>query len=272
MTEARWTVLVETKRADGGTERIEIASLERNVSSPTPDDLGLRLAEAKELILRLQSFLAQDHMRQVSAVDRTCRCGSSRRLHDYSTRQVDTLFGRVVLRQPRWRSCGCDRFEPQPNSDHARRPSGASALIGGRATPELVRVQAELGARFSFREAARMMSVLLPTGKAANHTGIRRRLARAADRLQILDDASPHRMSRVEGGPMVIALDSAHIRAVPGFQVRHFEVMVGRVETERQQARHFAVAPNVVTSRSRAIGQRSEIKRVAAGSRSHLAE
>jgi len=75
MTEARWTVLVETKRADGRTERIEIASLERNVSSPTPDDLGLRLAEAKELLLRLQSFLAQDHVRQVSAVDRTCHCG-----------------------------------------------------------------------------------------------------------------------------------------------------------------------------------------------------
>jgi hypothetical protein len=57
------------------------------------------------------------------------------------------------------------------------------------------------------------MSVLLPTGKAANHTGIRRRLARTADRLQVLDNASPHRMSRVEGGPMVVALDGAHIRA-----------------------------------------------------------
>ena len=85
MTEARWTVLVETKRTDGGTERIEIASLERDVSSPTPDDLGLRLAEANELPLRLQSLLAQDHVRRVSAVDRTCCCRSRRRLHDYRT-------------------------------------------------------------------------------------------------------------------------------------------------------------------------------------------
>jgi hypothetical protein len=65
MTKARWTALVETKRADGGTERIEIASLERNVYSPSHDDLGLQLAEANELLLRLQSFLAQDHMRHV---------------------------------------------------------------------------------------------------------------------------------------------------------------------------------------------------------------
>jgi hypothetical protein len=91
-----------------------------------------------------------------------------------------------------------------------------------------VRVHAELGARASFREAARVMSVLPPTGKAANHPGIRRRLARTANLLQVLDNASAHRMSRVEGGPMVVALDGAHIRAVPRFQVRHFEVMVRR--------------------------------------------
>lgn len=111
MTRASWTVLVETKQADGTTERIEVAALERDVSSPPPNDLGLRLAEAKDLLLRLQSFFAQDQVRQMSAVDQTCRCGSRRRLHDYRTRQVDTLFGRVILRQPRWRSCGCDRTE-----------------------------------------------------------------------------------------------------------------------------------------------------------------
>ena len=74
-----------------------------------------------------------------------------------------------------------------PSGRHAVRPGHFTAAamlpepdIGaddGRATPELVRVQAELGARLPFREAARVMSVLLPTGKAANHTGIRRRLA-----------------------------------------------------------------------------------------------
>lgn len=254
MTRAKWAVLVEATRADGTTERIEIAALERDVSSPTLDDLGLRLAEAKNLLLKLQSFLAQDQVRQVTAVDRTCHCGSRRRLHDYRSRQIDTLFGRVTLQQPRWRPCGCGHSGAEPDADQGCFQSRTSTLIGGRATPELVRVQAELGARLSFRQAAGVMSALLPTGKAANHTGIRRRLARAADRLQALDNASPHRMSRAEGGPVVVALDGAHIRAAPGFQVRHFEITVGRVETERQQARHFAVAPNVTTSRSRSIG------------------
>ena len=45
MMNAKWAVLVETTRADATTERIEIAALERDVASPTLDDLGLRLAE-----------------------------------------------------------------------------------------------------------------------------------------------------------------------------------------------------------------------------------
>jgi hypothetical protein len=98
------------------------------------------------------------------------------------------------------------------------------------------------------------MRILLPSSKATNHTGVRRRLARTADRLQALDDASPHRMSRAKRGPMVVSLDGAHIRAVPGFQVRHFEVTVGREETEQEPARHFAVAPNVQATRPGTIG------------------
>jgi len=59
MTRAKWTVFVETIGADGATERFEIAILERDLASPTADGLGLRLAEANDLLLKLQSVLAQ---------------------------------------------------------------------------------------------------------------------------------------------------------------------------------------------------------------------
>ena len=254
MAVAKWTVWVEAARPDGTTERIEIATLERDLSSHDPGDLGLRLAETKDLLHALQAHLVQNQVQQLSAIERPCSsCGSRRSLHDYRRRQVDTLFGRVALRQPRWRPCVCQQTEVQ-RKPGTNDPSRMSALIGARATQELVRVQAELGARLSYREAARVMSVLLPTSKATNHTGVRRRLARTADRLQALDNASPHRMSRAEGGPMVVSLDGAHIRAVPGFQVRHFEVTVGRVETEQGPARHFAVAPGAQAPKPGTIG------------------
>lgn len=128
------------------------------------------------------------------------------------------------------------------------------ALLSARATPELVRVQAELSARLSFREAARVMDLLLPASTAANHTSVRRKLARTAEHLQARDDASPHRMSLARGSPVVVAIDGAHIRAVPGYQTRHFEVTIGRIEAEGRPARHFAVAPNVPASRSGTVG------------------
>jgi hypothetical protein len=126
-------------------------------------------------------------------------------------------------------------------------------LKGGRATPELVRVQAELGARLSFREAARVIGLFLPSGIGANHMTVRRRLAEIADRVETRDHASPHRMSLSQGGPLIVSLDGAHIRAIPGFQTRHFEVITGRVDARGRRARHFAVAPNVPLNRSDTI-------------------
>jgi hypothetical protein len=50
MAVAKWTAWVEAMRPDGTAERIEIAVIERDLSSPGPDDLGLRLTEAKDLL------------------------------------------------------------------------------------------------------------------------------------------------------------------------------------------------------------------------------
>lgn len=251
MTAAKWTVWLEVTRTDGTTERRQIGAIERDAQTPRPDDLGLRLAESKNLLHGLQARLVKDQIEQATTRDRICRgCGSRRSLHDHRRRVVHTLFGQVGVRQPRWRACSCLK------ADDVDRPAGtaagadhAHALLDARATPELIRVQAELGARLSFREASRVMALLLPADTAANHTSVRRRLGRMADRLQALDDARPHRMSLARSSPMIVSVDGAHIRAIPGFQTRHFEVTVGRAEAEGRPVRHFAVAPNVTASR-----------------------
>jgi hypothetical protein len=55
-------------------------------------------------------------------------------------------------------------------------------LFPDRRTPELHRLQAELGTRVSYREAARILSTLLPCSPLT-HRSIRNRLARVADDL-----------------------------------------------------------------------------------------
>lgn len=97
-------------------------------------------------------------------------------------------------------------------------------------------------------EAARVIDMFLPSGVGANHMTVRR-LAEIADQVEARDNASPPRMNLSKGGPLIVSLDGAHIRAVPGFQTRHFEVTIGRVDAKERPARHFAAAPNVSMSR-----------------------
>jgi hypothetical protein len=193
--------------------------------------------------------MIEGQIEQSVALDRRCcHCGLTRPLHDRRQRVIQTLFGTVPVRQPRFRPCPCRRPEAD-TSGSSGRSRRVSMLLKGRATPELVRIQAELGARLSFREVARVIDLFLPGGVGANHMTVRRRLAEIADHVEARDNASPHRMSLSKGGPLIVSLDGAHIRAVPGYQTRHFEVTTGRVDAKERPARHFAVAPNVSTSR-----------------------
>jgi hypothetical protein len=122
---AKWTVWVEATRPDGLSERIEIITLERNLSSLSSDDFGVRLAEAKDLFLKLQSYPSRDQVRQASMIEQTCNCGSRRSLHDYLLRQVETLFGRVTsptaalatLRLRSTKSAAKDRLALPPELD-----------------------------------------------------------------------------------------------------------------------------------------------------------
>ncbi len=72
MTAAKWTVWVEVEQPDGMSERHEVGTIQRSLSPSGPDDLGLRLAEAKTLLHRLQLRLVQEQVDQASALDRAC--------------------------------------------------------------------------------------------------------------------------------------------------------------------------------------------------------
>jgi hypothetical protein len=119
--------------------------------------------------------------------------------------------------------------------------SPLAQLLPDRCTPELRRVQAELGARHSFREAAQKLSMLLPCSPA-NHATIRNRTHRVAAEIE---DKAPEAPKDVPASndEMIVIIDGAHIRAAPGYQTRHVDVTVGKVEATGTRPRRFALAP-----------------------------
>jgi len=115
-------------------------------------------------------------------------------------------------------------------------------------------VQAELGARTSFRDGARILEALLPVSPA-NHESLRARTHAVALRLEaagrqaaaeitaVRDDTA--KAAAADASRPVVMLDGAYIRAVPGHQVRNFEAICGKVEREGQPTRRFALVRSV---------------------------
>jgi hypothetical protein len=98
-----------------------------------------------------------------------------RRLRDQRTRKIQILFGTISVDAPRISACQCRTglgFE-----DVSQSP--LTELLPDRCTPELRRLQAELGARHSYRGAARLLGMLLPCGPVS-HATVRNRTHRVS--------------------------------------------------------------------------------------------
>lgn len=239
-------IWVELVGVDGVPQRLEISSVERIVDGARLGDFGLSLEEGKEIQRRLQTGLTQFQAAQAGQQDRKCKdCDGLRRVHDYRSRTIDSLLGPCCVRVPRWRSCACGKAQDS-------RASSLDTLLNGRATPELERIQAELGSRLSFREAARVLDLFVPVESAThrhNHRTVSHRLAKVADQIEKWDIASPYRISRARESAVSVFIDGAYIRAVPGYQSRHFEIAMGRVVVQGRPPRQFAAAPNIATAK-----------------------
>jgi hypothetical protein len=222
----------------GEVETIEVAHIKRRVVGLTADEIGLSLEEAKQVLAELQRVVLQTQMEEYTLCARVCpACLKMRRQRDCRTRTIQTLFGRVTVDAPRISLCPCSNTMGFVDLSF----SSLADLLPDRCTPELRRIQAELGARHSFREAGRLLSTLLPCSPV-NHATMRNRTHRVAAEIENssgADSAAPSGSRR----EMVVMIDGAHIRAVPGHQSRHLDVTVGKVEVAGRKPRRFAFAP-----------------------------
>lgn len=222
-------IIVETTFENGTTRKRHLGRLSRPFRSTQPEGFGLLLEDAKSMLWQLQQSILLDQIEEISEASRVCPdCNKVRATHDYRPRLLDTLFGRFKVKAPRIRRCACNAKSEVtlggPLSPLAR-------FFPDRSTPELQRLQAELGARHSFREAARIMEVFLPCAKQAN-TLVRNRLGKIAKEISDSALTEPTVPSAGQSAaPFTVFLDGAHIRSRPEYQKRHLDVVVGKIES-----------------------------------------
>ncbi|MGC1489323.1 MAG: ISKra4 family transposase [Albidovulum sp.] len=242
------SIFVETAFDNGETRRRNIGRLRRAPDELGPANLGLLLDEAKQLLRRLQEAILQEQIDEALAARRKCNdCGRRGAIHDDRGRVFDTLFGRFRVKSPRIRGCSCQ----SAGTANARPQSPFAGRFPDRATPELRRLQAELGSRHSFREAARLIETFLPCSAQLNTT-VRNRLGRIADELGFDEEGQGDADTDATSSPITVFLDGAHIRCRPEYQKRHLDVVVGKVES-RNTSRRFGLVQQAAASPARQL-------------------
>jgi len=248
----QWTVRLEARTSEGEVTTRELATFSRPAVVSTLAEVGLLLDETKTLLARLQASMLCGQVAAYAAHHLACAaCGLLQPLKDRRTRRLQTLFGTVEVEAPRFKVCRCRLATALAG---AALFSPVCALLTAHCTPELERVQAELGARTSFRDGVRILEALLPVSPA-NHESLRSRTHAVALRLEATDRQATAEVMAVQREPdkaaaaderrPVVMLDGAYIRAVPGHQVRNFEAICGKVEREGHPTRRFALVRSV---------------------------
>ena len=248
----QWTVRLEARTSAEDVQTTELVTFSRPAVVSTLAEVGLVLAETKTLLARQQASMLCGQVAEYAAHRRICpQCGMLQSFKDRRTRRLQTLFGMVEVKAPQFKLCRC---RPSAPMVEARTFSPVCALLTARCTPELEQVQAELGARTSFRGAARILDTLLPVSPA-NRESVRIRTHAVALRIEAADRQAAAEITAVRNEPdkpavadehrPIVMLDGAYIRAVPGHQVRNFEAICGKVEREGHPTRRFALVRSV---------------------------
>src|SRR5712692_11295405 len=92
----------------------QVAELRRDALQA--ETLGLQLAEAKELLARVQEVVVEEQVRACLAKVACPHCGRPRRHKDERSIALRSLFGTLRLPSPRWHHC--------PRGPWARRKKG----------------------------------------------------------------------------------------------------------------------------------------------------
>lgn len=244
----KFTFVLPQERGESADRAIVLSAIRRSADEFSDETLGLMLDEAKRLLEEIQRFVVGRQVADFVEKSRICRhCGASQAVREVRTRKIQTLFGVVEIDAPRLQRCACQNSSLGPDD----RFSPVCDALPERTTRELRSMHADLGARHSYREAARLLAAFLPTARF-NHASVRNRLSVVAKEMGATcprtnfnaanDNRIASRQEQSTPSEMVVVIDHAHIKSTRGGKWRTIDVAVGKIETPGLAPRRFGFA------------------------------
>jgi hypothetical protein len=233
-----WRVKLVTELGAGETTEVDVARIERDEQAGVAD-LGLRLAEAKQITAALQAEIVPVQVTTAGEHRRTCvACGRVLASKGHYTATFRSLFGDVPIRIRRLLIRAC-QGTGKGNS------FADFAFEAATVAPELACVTARYAALAPFGKVADLLSELLPISGGPNAGTVRNRTMRVGEAVvqpNVTTTAEPATARPAE--PVVVGLDGGYVRSQHRQDERHFEVIAGKVIDARGRQSRFAFARN----------------------------
>jgi hypothetical protein len=233
-----WRVNLVAELEPGLTTEVEVARIERDQRADLAD-LGLRLAESKQLTAAIQAEMVPAQVTIAGECRLSCAtCGHVLASKGHYTATFRSLFGDVPVRVRRLLSCPCQGLGKA-------RSFAAIDIEAASVAPELAYLTARYAALAPFGKVADLLSELLPVRGAQNAGTVRNRTMRVGEAVvqpNVTTTAEP--ATARPGEPVVVGLDGGYVRSRHRQDERHFEVIAGKVIDAQGRQSRFAFARN----------------------------
>jgi len=244
--------------SDGETEVVqEIATLNRGRLQP--EELGLTLAEAKDLLHGLQqTMVSQQIVELIEDNIRCSSCGKPRSRKGKHEIVYRTLFGKLKLESPRYYECRCEERNKGSVSPLAE-------MLKERTSPELIYLETKFASLMSYGLTVDLLAEVLPLGNQISTTGVHRQLQQVAERIESeLGEEQPYFIDERQrdwnqlpppGPPLIVGLDGGYVHAKDQKSRTEgwFEVIVGKSAPAEDEAKCLAFVSKYDTKPKRRL-------------------
>jgi len=210
----------------------QVTQIERGILKA--ENLGLNLAEAKNLLQTVQKTLVEKQIAEYEKHQEECQqCEKKLLRKDKRTIVYRTLFGKLKLQCNRLFHCDCQKhptrtFKPLVN------------LLRERTAPELLYLESKFASLMSYGLSVKLLEELLPIEGEISSTTVRKNLHTCAQRLE--SELGEEKGEYIEGCqrewdklpqpdlPIVVGMDGGYVRFYDKKlkSAGNFEVIVGK--------------------------------------------
>src|SRR5271165_5168854 len=243
----------------GETELVqELTKLERH--SLRPENLGLMLSEAKELLQEVQRAMVTYQTTGYVTQQIPCpKCGKIQSRKGKHQIVLRTLFGKLRLDSPRLYHC------ERCSKEEYRSFSPLAELLTDRTAPELAYLENKFAALISYGLTAELLAEVLPTGGDINVAGVYRIVQGVAERMEA--ELGEEKWQFIDGcqrewdtlppprPPLTVGLDGGfmHAKDQKSRGEGWFEVIAGKSMPEEGAAKCFAYVQTYDTKPKRRL-------------------